>query len=176
VGLLVIPGYLANTTAEKELISEVTHQAVVVHCLEDAHYDAAHLSCVLHHGAGPTVALVGDSHADMWIPPLLKLARRHDWTLIKTTHPGCPANDVHQAFEDRETECATWRYQALPELIDGGPDSPTPLHGETRPRRAALGRVSPSDPTARNRPGRLGFRLAAGAGTGRPPGCGSRRG
>ncbi|MFY9914081.1 MAG: acyltransferase family protein, partial [Nocardioidaceae bacterium] len=117
LGLVLIPWYLHVTPAQQALIDELAHTAVKVHCLAGPGHEARHLSCVLHVGDGATVALVGDSHAEMWIPALTRLAERRDWTLIKTTHPGCPVNDLHQAVQGRELVCAPWRAEAFPELI-----------------------------------------------------------
>ncbi len=117
LGLVLIPWYLHVTPAQQDLIDELAHTAVKVHCINGLEYDASHLSCVLHVGNGPTVAVVGDSHAEMWIPALTRLAERRDWTLIKTTHPGCPVDDLQQAAPERQLECAPWRAAAFPELI-----------------------------------------------------------
>jgi peptidoglycan/LPS O-acetylase OafA/YrhL len=123
VALVVVPAYLQNTPRQQVLIDELAHQQqeqaaqeTAVHCLNGVNYEADHLTCVLHRGDGPTVALVGDSHATMWAPALLDLARRGDWTLIRATHPGCPANAIEQYWQGREDECAPWRAQAFSEL------------------------------------------------------------
>lgn len=120
VGLVLIPVYLHNTPQQRELIDELTHQQAqeaAVHCLHGVGYEAAHLTCALRVGHGPTVALVGDSHATMWVPALTLLAEQHDWTLLKTTHPGCPLNDVQQPVAERQDECAPWRVTATDELF-----------------------------------------------------------
>jgi peptidoglycan/LPS O-acetylase OafA/YrhL len=123
VALLIVPTYLHNTERQQVLIDELANQQQsqeeqesAAHCLGGLNYEAGHLVCALHRGDGATVALVGDSHATMWVPGLLDLARREDWTLLRATHPGCPVNAIHQYWNGREDECAPWREQMLAEL------------------------------------------------------------
>ena len=81
-------------------------------------------ACVQREGRGPTIAVVGDSHAQQWQPALLALAERHDLTVIRATRAGCAANrvtadrepdarDVHGSAE----ECAAWRRHVYPDLV-----------------------------------------------------------
>lgn len=80
--------------------------------------------CVWRRGTGPTYALVGDSHAQMWQPALEVLAARTDATIIRVTRQSCPANDVtHLALnEDNrrapDTACTRWRHRVFPALIE----------------------------------------------------------
>ncbi len=46
--------------------------------------------CVVVHGKGKRVLLMGDSVARMWIPTLTAIAQRQGWTLAILTSPGCP--------------------------------------------------------------------------------------
>lgn len=80
--------------------------------------------CVRRRGAGMVVAYVGDSHAQQWQPALDRLANERDWTLVRLTRGGCPANDItpYHLSEDGRTEpddeCAAWRHETYPELIE----------------------------------------------------------
>jgi hypothetical protein len=81
-------------------------------------------ACVRRRGAGLTIALVGDSHAQQWEPALTRLAARHDLTVVRATRGGCAANDtlVNRNEDIRGVtgsgaECAAWRHHALPDLI-----------------------------------------------------------
>ena len=47
-------------------------------------------SCVVVHGTGPTILLVGDSHAAMMVPTFTAIAQQHDMTLAVTAVAGCP--------------------------------------------------------------------------------------
>ncbi len=88
-----------------------------VSCREDP------ADCVVHRGSGPTVLLVGDSHAAMLAGMWLKLAREHDFTLALNTVLGCPwqenLKNVHSS-PDRQARCTAarvgWYDKVLPEL------------------------------------------------------------
>ncbi len=45
-------------------------------------------SCIVHRGDGPTVALIGDSHARSLAPTILELAEEHDFTLVLSAGGG----------------------------------------------------------------------------------------
>jgi peptidoglycan/LPS O-acetylase OafA/YrhL len=47
-------------------------------------------SCVVVHGTGPTIMLVGDSHAAMVEPTFVAIAQQHDLTLAVSAAPFCP--------------------------------------------------------------------------------------
>jgi hypothetical protein len=81
-------------------------------------------ACVRRRGAGLTVALVGDSHAQQWEPALALLADRDDLTVVRATRGGCAPNDtlVNRNEDIRGVtgsgeECAAWRHHVLPDLI-----------------------------------------------------------
>jgi peptidoglycan/LPS O-acetylase OafA/YrhL len=81
-------------------------------------------ACVIRHGRGATVALVGDSHAHQWQPALDVLAERYDLTVIRATRAGCPANDVtverqvvDQDLNGSGAECDAWRHRVYPDLV-----------------------------------------------------------
>ncbi len=80
-------------------------------------------ACRSVRGSGPTVLLVGDSQAQMFIPAFQKLARTYDFNLDLDVLPGCPwqeqlTND-HSAA-DTAAECASarvgWYDDVLPRL------------------------------------------------------------
>ena len=85
---------------------------------------ARSVACVQRRGAGATIAVVGDSHAQQWIPALEVLAEREDLTIVRATRGGCPAPDI---TVDREadardvsgsgTECTAWRRKVYPDLV-----------------------------------------------------------
>ncbi|MDQ5894837.1 MAG: hypothetical protein QG596_1098 [Actinomycetota bacterium] len=55
-----------------------------------------------------TVALVGDSHALQWGPPLIRLAKRRDWRLVTFIRANCPIAAVPY-----ERYCDQWRSNAF---------------------------------------------------------------
>ena len=63
-----------------------------------------------------TVALVGDSHAMQWGPPLIKLAEQRGWRLVTFLRAGCPIAEVKF-----EPNCDEWRELAFEEIKDERP-------------------------------------------------------
>ena len=47
-------------------------------------------SCVLVHGTGERVLLMGDSLARMWMPAFVRIAKAQNLTLAVAIHPSCP--------------------------------------------------------------------------------------
>lgn len=79
--------------------------------------------CLYRDGSGPTIAFVGDSHAQQWQPALERLAARDDARLIRATRGGCPANDVVAVARNEagrieaDTACAAWRRHVFGEVV-----------------------------------------------------------
>ncbi len=85
---------------------------------------ARSVACVQRRGGGLTIAVVGDSHAQQWIPALEVLAERDDLTIVRATRGGCPAPDVtvDRQADARDvagsgTECTAWRRRVYPDLV-----------------------------------------------------------
>ena len=80
--------------------------------------------CLWRDGTGPTVAFVGDSHAQMWQPAFEELAERTDARLIRATRGGCPANDItvfirnEAGRNETDTDCTEWRHRVYREVVD----------------------------------------------------------
>jgi peptidoglycan/LPS O-acetylase OafA/YrhL len=64
--------------------------------------------CEVVHGTGTTVALVGDSHAEMLLPAFIAVAQRRHWRLVVDTRDACP----WQAGLYRFTDKACLKYKA----------------------------------------------------------------
>jgi hypothetical protein len=77
-------------------------------------------NCVSGDAASPTrIALVGDSHAAMWSPPLEDLAARRHWQLETLGKVTCPLLDlpITSPYLGRAyTECEQWRGEVLDRL------------------------------------------------------------
>lgn len=73
-----------------------------------------------------TVALVGDSHAEQWLPAFADLATKRDWALVVIAKSSCPFGpdrrfEEHmsaEALEEMNERCAAWNDQALDWLGD----------------------------------------------------------
>jgi len=77
--------------------------------------------CVVHDGGGPSVALIGDSHAAQWVPALQSIAVQQDWRLLSMTKSGCTPADVetyNPQLERAYTECTAWKRSATQALED----------------------------------------------------------
>ncbi len=76
--------------------------------------------CVTGDTVSPTtVALVGDSHAAMWSPPLTRVAEQQHWRLETLGKITCPLQDlpITSPYLGREyTECVQWRSQVMSRL------------------------------------------------------------
>jgi len=83
-------------------------------------YEAPVEDCVVVRGSGPTVAVMGDSHARMWLPGFEELARERGWTLAATLRPVCAwQDDLYYAEEDTEpcrVRKADWTERVLPAI------------------------------------------------------------
>ena len=62
------------------------------------------------HAGHKTVVVLGDSHARMWYPALLAMAKKDSWDMVPMGKAGCEAAGV---FANPKTECHTWYSWAL---------------------------------------------------------------
>jgi peptidoglycan/LPS O-acetylase OafA/YrhL len=70
-------------------------------------------------GASMTIALVGDSHAQQWLPALEEAAKHEDWTVYHFAKPTCTMTDVpiwHVQTKGRYKACEQWRANVLERL------------------------------------------------------------
>jgi hypothetical protein len=76
------------------------------------------------HGAH-TAVLVGDSHADMWLPAFARAGREKHWKIVDWTKSSCPVAQItvfNSALNRTYTECNTWRTQVLARIARLAPD------------------------------------------------------
>jgi peptidoglycan/LPS O-acetylase OafA/YrhL len=82
--------------------------------------------CVFGDAQGATtVALVGDSHAAQWFPPLQRIAGTRGWRLVTFTKVSCRFVDVRQyarVLKRDYTECDAWRERVVQSLESLRPD------------------------------------------------------
>jgi len=61
-------------------------------------------------GAAKTIAVIGDSHAQMWMPTILRMARRDGWQVVPFVKVGCvPTKWLHT----KDWGCTVWYQWAL---------------------------------------------------------------
>jgi peptidoglycan/LPS O-acetylase OafA/YrhL len=68
-----------------------------------------------------TVVLMGDSHAEHWLPAVDRLGREHGWRVIAMVKPACPVSDMPELVNARlkryYTECTEWRRAQLRRIV-----------------------------------------------------------
>jgi peptidoglycan/LPS O-acetylase OafA/YrhL len=127
LGLLAVPAVLRNSVGEQEAIA-ARHD--VARPPQDCPYGFRTWpspersdACLLHAGSGPTVLLVGDSHAEMWAPAVTKLAQEHDWRLLSLARAKCTPTDftVERAWDQHDPTigevCTEWRHVVYANVV-----------------------------------------------------------
>ncbi len=60
-------------------------------------------------GAAKTIVVIGDSHAQMWMPTILRMGRRDGWVVIPLVKVGCiPGSWIHKSWP-----CGVWYSWAV---------------------------------------------------------------
>ena len=59
--------------------------------------------------AAKTLVVFGDSHAEMWMPAVLKMAHRDDWAVVPFVKVGC----VSSSWTHRSWPCGVWYRWAI---------------------------------------------------------------
>ncbi|MDB4878343.1 MAG: acyltransferase 3 [Gemmatimonadetes bacterium] len=71
--------------------------------------------------ASTTVALLGDSHAEHWLPALDRIGRERGWKIVAMVKPACPVADmpelVNNRLKRRYNECTEWRRRMLERIV-----------------------------------------------------------
>lgn len=114
----------ADTRWALDAVTDLARPEPCPYFVEDWPDPDASEPCLLRNGAGPTIALLGDSHAQQWQPALEVYAETSDARIIRATRGGCPANDVTPFIRGEsgqvrvEDDCTAWRRQVYPQVID----------------------------------------------------------
>ncbi len=79
-------------------------------------------------GADTRVVLVGDSHAQMWLPGLDEAGQRDGFEVVPIVKFGCPPSDlrvreVDEPGDPEFTSCYAWRTWALEQVASLSPDT-----------------------------------------------------
>jgi peptidoglycan/LPS O-acetylase OafA/YrhL len=71
--------------------------------------------------AKETVVLMGDSHAEHWLPAVDRMGKERGWKVIAMVKPACPVADIPELvngrLKRRYTECTTWRRAMLRRIV-----------------------------------------------------------
>ena len=71
--------------------------------------------------ARTVVALLGDSHAEHWLPAVDAIGREKHWKVFAMVKPGCPVSDMTELLNARlkraYTECTQWRRSMLRRIV-----------------------------------------------------------
>jgi peptidoglycan/LPS O-acetylase OafA/YrhL len=59
--------------------------------------------------AGKTLVVIGDSHAQMWMPTILRLAKRDGWVVVPLVKTGC----VPSSWQHKDWPCGVWYRWAI---------------------------------------------------------------
>jgi hypothetical protein len=84
-------------------------------------------ACVYGDPAGThTAVIVGDSHADMWLPAFNAAGITQHWKIIDWTKSSCPAAQItvfNSSLNRTYTECDTWRTSVISRIAALKPDA-----------------------------------------------------
>jgi len=71
------------------------------------------------------VFLMGDSHAEHWLPAVDRVGRARGWKIVAAIKPGCPVADVPALMNARlkrtYDECTSWRRATLRRIVAARP-------------------------------------------------------
>lgn len=71
--------------------------------------------------ARTTVVLMGDSHAEHWLPAVDRIGREQHWRVVAMVKPACPVADtpelVNWRLKRQYTECTQWRRSMLRRIV-----------------------------------------------------------
>lgn len=101
---------------------------------DEPHYDCAEVPasargstttpCTVANPQGTkTLAVVGDSHASMWVPALQRAYEGTEWKIVVYLHNSCPFSLQPRALEERgESTCIAPNRSVLSQLLASKPD------------------------------------------------------
>jgi len=77
--------------------------------------------------ATTSVALLGDSHAEHWLPAVDRIGRARHWKVYAMVKPACPVPDMPELVSARlkrsYVECTDWRRSMLQRIVAIHPDA-----------------------------------------------------
>jgi peptidoglycan/LPS O-acetylase OafA/YrhL len=77
--------------------------------------------CIFGDTSGRTaVVLLGDSHAEHWLPAVDRIGRERHWKVFAMVKPGCPVSETEllsTRLKRAYTECTEWRRSMLRRIV-----------------------------------------------------------
>jgi hypothetical protein len=108
-------------------------------CIAEPGQTASEKLCRLgDETATRTVVVIGDSHADMWTPPILRMAARDGWAVVPLVKLGC----IPDLWARGSSPCRTWYRWAIEQAAALHPDAALIIgswSGSHTPRAAVAG-------------------------------------
>jgi len=108
-----VPPYLMSTLAKAANDRPISYQ-------DGCHVkptDHVFRHCVYADATAATsVALFGDSHAEQWLPALIRFAKARHWRVDNLTRSGCPSADIssfNKMLNQIDIDCLHFRHRAL---------------------------------------------------------------
>ncbi len=87
------------------------HYAYPAGCSPDEDETSSRICPLGTSGAGPRLAVIGDSKSQMWMPDILSLARRDGWTVAPFSKSSCTPFDWET--EGQDSPCQVWYRWAV---------------------------------------------------------------
>ena len=114
-----------SSTPEQRLIAAARNDGMEHDCWGSM-LENATAPCEFGDRASRTIVfLMGDSHAEHWLPAVDRIGRERGWKIIATIKPGCPVADVPQLMNARlkraYDECTSWRRMTLRRIVAARP-------------------------------------------------------
>lgn len=116
-----------NTSSSEQRRYAAAREDGMAHDCWGSLLESATAPCVFGDTASRTsVVLMGDSHAEHWLPAVDRIGRDRGWKVIAMVKPACPVADVElvsSRLKRRYTECTRWRRSMLRRILALRPDA-----------------------------------------------------
>lgn len=113
------------STPAQRVIAAARDDGMRHHCWGSILEDAT-APCEFGDRASRTIVfLMGDSHAEHWLPAIDRIGRERGWRIVAAIKPGCPVADVPELMNARlkraYDECTGWRHTTLRRIVAARP-------------------------------------------------------
>lgn len=125
VAMLV--GHQRALSPAQRVFAVARHEGMGHNCWGSLVTDAAGPCVFGDTRARTTVVLMGDSHAEHWLPAVDRIGRERHWKIIAMVKPACPVADMPELVNARLKrtyhECTEWRRTMLRRIVAMKPDA-----------------------------------------------------